>query len=644
MVRRNLFLFIVVAVHLSCSSVNKTFDRAPAEVKRHLYTLHPDTSNPSFANGFRDPTGLVWGLEENPPSMSHYEAEKYCQEHQARLPTGPEMAYFQEFFQEAVKPIKPDAMPRKWLDAYPNYDIFNDFSTRKKYTFWLYYQNPLNNEWAQYHFFGLEWSAANYTERSRSQKVICVSGQGDLNIAAQITDKRPEPQVARPDLVSFTEDNSNPGFQNALRDPTGLVWARAPDRMTHKDAEEYCKDRQARLPSEVELRRFYAYNESRKRGSTVSWVAPWTGNRHPFREDLAVGFIGISGAEYLPRDSRKTVHCVFGEADPEKVALIQPPLPAAIVPKASEQPIEKTIEVLPNAVKILSTGVVMVEDKSNAAMPGAYRDPDGLIWGRLNKEASRAVAEQSCRKMGARLPLEEELTRLLTHIGLRNEVHWSLTAANGATPFLGAMKGATLWLGTNTRRFFNYYDLETKNVLFATDWSREYVCVSGSVPALWGGKEASDIVQSFVGKSCDPRILQGQWALTQAHCKDKIGTSARSFVPQQAFLEINSDSKSKSIYVDLVFQRDQRTIERGSSKPAKLTPVPGKACDLSYFYEGTINQLSSSKPGLYGIGKIGVDTKKDELLLEVDAREWTHFCLGIPAQNVVQQLVFKKIK
>jgi len=92
------------------------------------------------------------------------------------------------------------------------------------------------------------------------------------------------------------------------------------------------------------------------------------------------------------------------------------------------------------------TGAVFTRDRSHVALNEAWRDPKGLIWGDIVKNEDGSIrymvqsseymkkigrplpdgqlgAEEYCKSIGARLPTQEEFTRLREYMGARSGTH-----------------------------------------------------------------------------------------------------------------------------------------------------------------------------------------------------------------------------
>ena len=109
-----------------------------------------------------------------------------------------------------------------------------------------------------------------------------------------------------------------------------------------------------------------------------------------------------------------------------------------------------------------NTGAIFAGDISVPALGEAYRDPSGLIWGRMimgqgrNKHImSQYDADRNCKAVGARLPTKEELEQLAKYLGKGTAQSYSPYLKDGKTDFLPGL-GYSFWSSSINPDVYNF--------------------------------------------------------------------------------------------------------------------------------------------------------------------------------------------
>lgn len=117
-----------------------------------------------------------------------------------------------------------------------------------------------------------------------------------------------------------------------------------------------------------------------------------------------------------------------------------------------------------------STGAIFTPDTSNPSLGEAYKDPSGLIWGRLvmahgeTNPMSQYDADKYCKDGGARLPTKEEFEQLAKYLGKGTANGYNPYLADGKTDLLPGLSGHWFWSssvspnGTDNAFSFNGYN------------------------------------------------------------------------------------------------------------------------------------------------------------------------------------------
>lgn len=103
--------------------------------------------------------------------------------------------------------------------------------------------------------------------------------------------------------------------------------------------------------------------------------------------------------------------------------------------------------------RVSNKGAMFTLDESNPDLGVAYRDPHGLIWGDIILKGELITwqsANDTCKKIGARLPSKYEFSSLSVNLGGGSAVGYSSYLLDGRTDFLPNLANYSFWTSTES--------------------------------------------------------------------------------------------------------------------------------------------------------------------------------------------------
>ncbi len=127
--------------------------------------------------------------------------------------------------------------------------------------------------------------------------------------------------------------------------------------------------------------------------------------------------------------------------------------------------------------KVTENGHVFTRDYSNPKLGEAWKDEYGTIWGNQPKSLmlSHKEATEYCKSIGARLPSDEEFSRLYSYMLEKGSFKYKPQPE--ILPNLNCSEQRFFWSGTTTncaRRFYTCRGLDYCHTALSEPW-----CVTG---------------------------------------------------------------------------------------------------------------------------------------------------------------------